>query len=265
MLLPFRTTHITTLCGTAAGSSDQWNSTYTTVNSLSDSWEESADIIPTITNYLSTNNVLLLSATVMGSLSVGGTIYTSVTSEAVLKYTENIGNNISSSFNIVHNFNTKDIAISVYDNSTNIQSYPEINVIDNNYIKVNFAFIPNVNAYRVLIIGTKPSNLIAAYGNTSYVTAIEKYQFKNSNFNILSGYYAVDTSSGPVRGILPSTPSLGDTLVFIDTYNTWATYNFVIKNNGNPIDSLVDDLSANINGFTFRLTWVGNPAGWNIY
>ena len=41
------------------GNSNLWNSTYTTVQSNSASWEESADILPTVTNYLSTSNVLI--------------------------------------------------------------------------------------------------------------------------------------------------------------------------------------------------------------
>jgi hypothetical protein len=41
------------------GASGNWQSTYTTVQNNSASWEESADILPTVTNYLSTNNVLI--------------------------------------------------------------------------------------------------------------------------------------------------------------------------------------------------------------
>jgi hypothetical protein len=57
------------------GDSNDWNSTYTTVNAYSASWEETADIIPTVTNYLSTNNVLLSSAAVANDIHVGGTGY----------------------------------------------------------------------------------------------------------------------------------------------------------------------------------------------
>lgn len=39
--------------------SANWNSTYATVNANSASWEESSEILPTVVNYLSTNNVLL--------------------------------------------------------------------------------------------------------------------------------------------------------------------------------------------------------------
>ncbi len=51
------------------GNSGNWNSAFATVSTLSASWEESADILPTVTNYLSTNNVLLSSATILDTLS----------------------------------------------------------------------------------------------------------------------------------------------------------------------------------------------------
>jgi hypothetical protein len=57
------------------GNSNDWNSTYTTVNAYSASWEETADIIPTVTNYLSTNNIFLSSAAVADDIHVGGTGY----------------------------------------------------------------------------------------------------------------------------------------------------------------------------------------------
>jgi len=57
------------------GNSNDWNSTYTTVNAYSASWEETLDIIPTVTNYLSTNNVFLSSAEVAGDINVNGTGY----------------------------------------------------------------------------------------------------------------------------------------------------------------------------------------------
>lgn len=60
---------------TIDGNSTNWNSTYTTVNAYSASWEETLDIIPTVTNYLSTNNVFLSAARVTDNINVGGTGY----------------------------------------------------------------------------------------------------------------------------------------------------------------------------------------------
>jgi hypothetical protein len=54
---------------TTNSTSANWNSVFSTVCALSTSWEESADIIPTVTNYLSTNNVILSSATILNTLS----------------------------------------------------------------------------------------------------------------------------------------------------------------------------------------------------
>ena len=52
-----------------------WESVYLTVKSLSSSWEESSEILPTVTNYLSSQNVLISSLTVVNNLSAGGNLY----------------------------------------------------------------------------------------------------------------------------------------------------------------------------------------------
>jgi hypothetical protein len=49
--------------------SGDWQRVFTTVQNNSASWEESADILPTVTNYLSTNNVTLSTLTVNGTIS----------------------------------------------------------------------------------------------------------------------------------------------------------------------------------------------------
>ena len=54
----------------SGGNSNQWNSTYTTVQTNSASWEEFADILPTVTNYLSTSNVLISGLNVTNNLTV---------------------------------------------------------------------------------------------------------------------------------------------------------------------------------------------------
>ena len=245
--------------------SANWSDVYTTVRNFSASWEESADILPTVTNYLSTNNVLLSGLTVTQNLSVGGTIFTAVTAKAIATYIANIGNGVGTSFNLPHNLNTLEIITSVYDNTTNVQAYPTVTVVDANTVNVQFSFTPSTNAYRVVIVAATSTNLIAAYGGLT-TTAVEKYQFRSSDFSITSSaYFAVDTTSGPVRATLPAAPSLGDTVIFIDTYKTWTASNLVLQRNGNVIESLAEDLSANISGFTFKATWVGAPAGWRIY
>ena len=59
----------------SGGNSNLWNSVYTNVQSNSASWEESAEIIPTVTNYLSTNNVLLSSIDVTDNIILDNQLY----------------------------------------------------------------------------------------------------------------------------------------------------------------------------------------------
>lgn len=67
------------------GNSDQWSSTYTTVNSNSASWTGGGGggiSLGTVQTYLSSNNVLLNGATVTGNVSASGIIYSSGGSSA---------------------------------------------------------------------------------------------------------------------------------------------------------------------------------------
>ena len=67
-----------------------WQTTYIAVCSLSAAWEESADIIPTITNFLSTNNVLISALTITNAFSG----FNSLTINGNIS-----GNNLRTSFN----------------------------------------------------------------------------------------------------------------------------------------------------------------------
>ena len=57
-------------------SAEEWSQAYTLLQANSASWEESTTIIPTVTAYLSTNNVLISSSRISNNLTVNGTIST---------------------------------------------------------------------------------------------------------------------------------------------------------------------------------------------
>ena len=262
-------TVVGTVSTNAHKTSQDWASNWTTTNTNSAAWSNWQSVSG---NYALGSQYVKLSGdtmtgslTVVGDISATGTIYSSTTAKAIATYIANIGNGVGTSFNLPHNLNTLEIITSVYDNTTNVQAYPTVTVVDANTVNVQFSFTPSANAYRVVIVAATSTNLIAAYGGLT-TTAVEKYQFRSSDFSITSSaYFAVDTTSGPVRATLPAAPSLGDTVIFIDTYKTWTANNLVLQRNGNVIESLAEDLSANISGFTFKATWVGAPAGWRIY
>lgn len=285
--------------------SNEWRSVWTTVSANSASWEESAEILPTVTNYLSTNNVLMLSASIMGSLSVNGTIYSGTTALVLAEYETLIGNGVNSSYTINHNLNTDNIQAVIYDVSNNIASYPTIKIVNNNSILVTFSFVVPLNYYRVVVFGTVPSNQIAAYGqlitivttatgfgdipilsgnwNSTYQTVSSlsalwsqggmnagtaSYTVTADNFIITnSSSWAVNTTSQSITGTLPTSPSSGATIRFLDAAKTWGNTNrsLVIVRSGQLIESLAENLNCDISGYSFSLTYVGGSVGWRLY
>ena len=285
--------------------SNEWRSVWTTVSANSASWEESADILPTVTNYLSTNNVLMLSASIMGSLSVRGTIYSGATALVLAEYETLLGNGVNSSFTVTHNLDTDNIQAVIYDVGNNVVSYPTIKIVNSNSILVTFSFAPPLNYYRIVIFGSVPSNRINAYGqvntiittatgfgdipilsgnwNSTYQTVsslsalwsqgglnagTSSYTLTADNFIITqSSSWAVNTTSKSITGTLPSSPTNGMTVRFLDAAKTWGNTNrsLVIVRSGQPIESLSENLNCDISGYSFSLTYVGGTIGWRLY
>jgi hypothetical protein len=172
--LPHSTNALTvngTISTSQHGTSENWGTTFSTVQTNSASWEESADILPTVTNYLSTNNVLISSLTITNNLSVEGTLYSSASANVLVKFTEIIGN--GTNFTVNHNFNTTDVQVQVFRVSDGVLSYPTIEVASENAVTIKFAQTIPSSSYRVVIYGSVPSNQINAYGEiyTFYITA----------------------------------------------------------------------------------------------
>lgn len=67
--------------------------------------------------------------------------------------TANVGNAAATSFQVTHNFNSKNVTVAVYDNSDDAQVFTDILANNVNYVTVNFAVAPGTNAYRVVITG----------------------------------------------------------------------------------------------------------------
>ncbi len=160
---------ITGLLSTSGGTSNQWNSAFTTVQNTSADWEESAEILPTVTNYLSTNNVLISGATITTNLTVGGTIFSTASADVLGKYTEIIGS--GTNFTINHNLSTTEVQVQVYKISDGTLSYPTIEVTSVNAIAVKFAQTIPTASYRVIVHGSIPSTRITAYAQTFYFLA----------------------------------------------------------------------------------------------
>lgn len=64
-----------------------------------------------------------------------------------------VGNGANVSFALVHNFNTRDVIVNVYDNATFDTVEVDVVRTDSNTVAVTFAEAPGASEYRVVIIG----------------------------------------------------------------------------------------------------------------
>ena len=70
-----------------------------------------------------------------------------------LKASASVGNGTDTSFNITHDFNTKDVIVQVYDRDTYDTVDCDVVRTTENYVTVSFSSAPTTNEYRVVIIG----------------------------------------------------------------------------------------------------------------
>ena len=91
------------------------------------------------------------------------------------------------------------------------------------------------------------------------------YSIVDSNFNALVNQkYLVNTLSANIVGTLPSSPSLGDNITFVDLSNYWSSNPLILNNNGNLLQTYNEPLTANISGYQFQLVYIGGIYGWKI-
>lgn len=74
----------------------------------------------------------------------------------------------------------------------------------------------------------------------------------------------VDTSAGIVTVTLPSSPSAGDYIHFLDLGGTFATNNLVIDRNGSNIIGIASDLVVDINNSGLTLVYTDTTNGWKL-
>jgi hypothetical protein len=88
---------------------------------------------------------------------------------------------------------------------------------------------------------------------------------KTTNFTVTEkeGYF-VNTSSNStaITATLPSSPTLGDFVSFIDYAGTFDSYNFIIARNGKNIQGVAEDLTVATERAGLTLVFTDNTQGW---
>lgn len=129
------------------------------------------------------------------------------------------------------------------------------------FYDVTFLYKPASNA-----IVINPAKY--AFNQNSFGVFAPRWIAKNSSFNAESGEnYVVDTSGGSnITATLPSNPSIGDTIAFLDGAGTFDAYKLIIDGNGQKImgESLGDVMDVDVKHMSFELIYFNTTNGWRI-
>ena len=74
-----------------------------------------------------------------------------------------------------------------------------------------------------------------------------------------------NTSGGGFTVTLPSSPSKGDVIRFVDVANTFDSSNLTIARNGKLIGGLAENMTVNTEGAAFDLIFYNDTYGWRIF
>jgi hypothetical protein len=100
-------------------------------------------------------------------------------------------------------------------------------------------------------------------GSTTIATGTSWQTVKTANFNaaVNEGYW-VNTTSAAITATLPGSPTLGDTISFVDYAGTFDTNNLTIGRNGKNIQGSAADLTVNVERAGLTLVFVDDTQGW---
>ena len=86
---------------------------------------------------------------------------------------------------------------------------------------------------------------------------------KTGNFNVTAGEgYFVNTTSGAITATLPASPTIGQSVSFIDYAGTFDTNALTIGRNGKNIQGVAEDLTVSVERAGLTLVFTDNTQGW---
>lgn len=142
-----------------------------------------------------------------------------------------------------------------------------------NYVALQSAATVSANYTITLPSAVSTRNGFVAYtdtsGNLTWGAADPfrgAYSTQNSSFAAVAfNCYFVNTSSTAVTATLPASPTLGDTIRFMDVAKTFDSNTFTVSRNGNLIQGDAADMTVTSESAAFDLIWSGATYGWRIF
>jgi hypothetical protein len=135
--------------------------------------------------------------------------------------------------------------------------------LDGSCLFISYATIESDSALTVYNT-ISSSSIIYASGSNS-INWSQTRSIQTSNFTASQGsYYIVNTTSTPITGTLPTSPEIGTTITFQDSFIQWQTNSFTINRNGNMIQGLNENMICDRGGVMFDMTYIGGYIGWRV-
>lgn len=97
---------------------------------------------------------------------------------------------------------------------------------------------------------------------TAFVQANTNYIYLNTNADVRSAIYLVDTSGGTFTLTLPASPATGTIITFIDANANWYKTPWTLARNGNTIMQYAANLTVNVADQEFSIWY--NGSDWRL-
>jgi hypothetical protein len=105
---------------------------------------------------------------------------------------------------------------------------------------------------------TAAANVVSSGGGITYTTV------KTANYTaVADDGVQTNTTAGAFTVTLPATPSNGDQVFIVDSFNTWGTNNLTIGRNGSTIEGAAENLVCDITGVSVQCVYNGTT--WDIF
>lgn len=67
-------------------------------------------------------------------------------------FAQDIGDGVALTYNVVHNFNTLDVLVTVFEKATNHDVLTDVHRVDANTVQIGFGLAPALDSHRVLVV-----------------------------------------------------------------------------------------------------------------